>query len=312
MKKILVTLLISLCTVGMTFAQDLEKATELYNTAATALGSNDNKGALDLFEQALTMAETLGDEGVEIASKCKDIIPQLYMAIGKEFATAKDIDNAIATLKKAVEVATKFGADDVIAEAKDLMPQLLMADANGFLKEKKYPEAADAYKKVLEIDATNGMAMLRLGQVYAALNQVDEAVEVLTQAVDNGQEADAKKQLSNIFVKKAAACQKAKDLKGALEAAQKSVEYLDNANGQKIIGLSALSLKQNKVAADAIKAYLAMSPNAKDKVQMIYQLGTALQALGENAEACGYFKEISQDAKWGEAARYQITVLKCK
>lgn len=312
MKKILVTLLISLCTVGMTMAQDLEKATELYNTAATALSSNDNKGALDLFQQALAMAEALGDEGAELVSNCKGIIPQLYMAIGKDFASAKDIDNAITTLKKALEVATQYGAEDVIAEAKDLMPQLLMADANGFLKEKKYPEAVEAFKKVLDVDAENGMAMLRLGQVYAATNQVDEAVEILTKAIENGQEADAKKQLSNVFVKKAAACQKAKDLKGALEAAQKSVEYLDNANGQKIIGLSALSLKQNKVAADAIKAYLAMSPNAKDKVQMMYQLGTALVALGSNDEACGYFKEISQDAKWGEAARYQVTVLKCK
>jgi hypothetical protein len=35
-------------------------------------------------------------------------------------------------------------------------------------------------------------------------------------------------------------------------------------------------------------------------------------AAGQNGEACGYFKEIAQDPKWGEAARYQLTVLKCK
>ena len=43
----------------------------------------------------------------------------------------------------------------------------------------------------------------------------------------------------------------------------------------------------------------------------MYQLGTALAAIGDNAKACGYFKEISKDEKFGEAARYQLTVLKC-
>ena len=102
-------------------------------------------------------------------------------------------------------------------------------------------------------------------------------------------------------------------MKGALENAQKSTQYVDNANAQKIIGVSALALKQNKVAADGFEAYLSMTPDAVTKEPgIVYQLGMALVGAGENDKACGYFKKIAQDAKWGEGARYQITQLKCK
>ena len=97
-----------------------------------------------------------------------------------------------------------------------------------------------------------------------------------------------------------------------LENAQKSTQYVDNANAQKLIGLSAKELKQFKVAAEAFEAYLSMNPKAAEKEpQIIYYLGDCLVKTGDNAKACGYFKSIAQDAKLGEAARYQITQLKC-
>jgi len=155
-------------------------------------------------------------------------------------------------------------------------------------------------------------AVMILCFIHDAAGKVDDAVKAFELAAQNGEETAANKQLSNVFVKKAVACQKAKDMKGALENAQKSTQYVDNANAQKIIGISALSLKQNKVAAEAFEAYLSMKPDAVQKEPgILYQLGTALMATGDNQKACGYFKQISQDAKWGESARYQITQLKC-
>lgn len=310
MKKIFVTLLVALCSLGIAAAQDLEKATEIYNNAAAAIDNNKAE-AISLFEQALDMATKLGSEGAEIADQCKGIIPKLYVSLGKEFVNEKKMDEAVAQFKKAIEKGEAFGDTDVVEEAKGLIPQILMADANQALNAKDYDAAVAGYQKVIDADPTNGQAHLRKGQALAAQGKADDAIKSFELATENGQEEAAAKQLSNIYVKKAVACQKAKDMKGALENAQKSTEYVDNANAEKIIGISALSLKQNKVAADAFEAYLSMSPNAADKAQIMYQLGTALVGAGDNAKACGYFKQIAQDAKWGEAARYQITTLKC-
>jgi len=310
MKKIFLSLLICLFAASFVSAQDLGQATELYNNAATTLNDGNKAGAVELFEKAYDMAATLGDEGADLAKRCKDVIPGLYLSIAKESYAANELDKAVEGLKKAVEIAKKYGDTEVETEAGGLIPDILMVEANNYLNAKDFANAAEGYKKVIAADAKNGMAYLRLGMSLASSN-VEEAAEALKSAIENGQEAAAKKQLSNLYLKKAAACQKAKDLKGAIENAQKSIEYLDNATAQKVLGLSAVGLKQNTVAVEALEAYLAMSPDAKDKVQIIYQLGTALVGAGDNAKACGYFKQIAQDAKWGEAARYQITTLKC-
>ena len=311
MKKIFVTILIALCTMGIAAAQDLEKATEIYNNAAAAI-ENNKAEAVTLFEQALEMAGQLGEEGSEIAAQCKGIIPKLYMSIGKELVGDNNLDGAVENFKKAIEKAGEFGDDEVVAEANTLIPQILMKNANGLLNAKDYEGAVAAYQKVIDADPSNGNAHLRKGQALAALGKTDDAVKAFELASENGQEEVAAKQLSNIYVKKAVACQKAKDAKGQLENAQKSTQYVDNANAEKLIGLAARDLKQFKVAAEALEAYLSMNPKAVEKEpQIVYYLGEALVKNGDNSKACGYFKQIAQDAKLGEAARYQITTLKC-
>lgn len=311
MKKIFATLLVVLCTFGISIAQDLEQVTETFNNAATMLDGGNKSDAIGMFEKALTQATALGESGNEIVAQCKDILPKIYLSLSKEKAVDKDYDTAITMVKKTVDVAKEFGSTEVAEEAQGLVSQFMMAKANGLLSAKDLAGAIAAYKDVIAADPANGTAQLRLGQALAAGGKSDEAIAAFEKAMELGENDAASKQLSNVYLKKAAACQKAKDNKGALENAQKSAEYSDSANAQKIIGLSALGLKQNKTAADAFEAYLAMSPNAKDKSQIIYQLGTALIGAGDNAKACGYFKQIAKDEKWGEAARYQITTLKC-
>lgn len=276
MKKIIISLCAFLCAFGISLAQDIESVTELYNKAALAV--NDNKEeAITLFEQVLEQATALGEQGAEMVEQSKGILPKLYLAVGKAAAGNGDFNAALEKISKAAQLAEEFGDAESKADAEEIIPKVYVQQGADLVKAGDLDGAVAAFEKALQL----------------------------------GQTEIAGKQLSNIYVKKAAACQKAKDLKGAVEAAQKSVEYLDNPNAQKIIGLCSLSLKQNKVAADALEAYLAMKPDAKDKVQIIYQLGTALVATGENGKACGYFKQIAQDAKWGEAARYQLTTLKC-
>lgn len=311
MRKIFAALLVAICSMGLCAAQDLEKTTETFNNAATALNAGNKDDAITLFEQALTSATALGEEGNEIVSQIKDVLPNLYISLGKELVNDKNIDGAIEKFSKASELAEKFGAAEIQDEAKGLISQVLMAQAGSLLGEKNYAAAAEAYNKILAADPANGTASLRLGMALAGLGKADEAVAAYQKALENGEAEAAGKQLSTLFLRKAAACQKAKDFKGCLENAQQSAQYLDNAQAQKLIGTSASALKQYKVAVDAFEAYLAMSPDAKDKAQIVYQLGDATMKAGDNAKACSYFKQIAQDAKFGETARYYITTLKC-
>ena len=62
MKKILVTIFVALFTMGVSMAQDLGQATELFNNAGTTLMEGNETAALDLFE-AMDMALQLEKEG---------------------------------------------------------------------------------------------------------------------------------------------------------------------------------------------------------------------------------------------------------
>lgn len=312
MKKFFLSLCVALVATGFAMAQDMASVVESFNAAATALNEKNYESALTQFNTVLEQATALGEEGAEVANNCKESIPKILLQLGKAAAEAKDFDAAVDFFNKATDKALDFANNDaVVAEAQKLVPQMLNAKAGALLNAKDYAAAVEVYKAIVEKDEANGAAWFRMGQALAADDKADEAVEAFTKAAENGQEANAKKQLANIYLKKAVACQKEKDMKGMLENAQLSAQNNDSANAQKLIGTAALSLKQNQVAAEAFEAYLALNPEASDKAQTIYQIGTAYMGAGNNGKACSYFKQIKSDAKWGEAATYYITTLKC-
>ena len=146
---------------------------------------------------------------------------------------------------------------------------------------------------------------------------IDAAVDMFTNAAEVAGEGsnvakDAMKQISNCYLKKAVACQKAKDNRGCMENAQKSAQAMDSPNAQKLIGVSALNLKQYDTAIGAFEAYLALAPNAKDNAQIIYQLATAYEGRKDRAKACSYYKQILNDPKFGPVAKYKVEEeLKC-
>ena len=77
-----------------------------------------------------------------------------------------------------------------------------MQKGNTAYKAKDMANAIAAYTKVTEIDPTNGNAYLLIGRSYAATGKAEEAVAAYEKAAANGEEKDAKKQLSNLFLLK--------------------------------------------------------------------------------------------------------------
>ncbi len=310
MKKIFVSILVALCTMGIVAAQDVQAVNDILEQANAAI-QTDKAEAINLFEKALVMAEQFGDEGIETVAQCKAVIPKLYMILGKESIKAKDYTKAIEHLEKAVEVGNKYEDIETAEEAQTLIPQILVANGGSLFNAKDFDGSLAAYQKALEMDSTNAKALLGKGNVLAQLGKVDEAVQVYELASQNGEESEAAKRISNLYKKQADACWKAKDMKGTLENARKSTEYVDNPAAERLIGLSAYSLKQYKKAAEAFEAYLSMSPDAKDKNDITLRIAMSLVSAGDNAKACGYFKQLVNDPKNGEYAKSQIAALKC-
>ena len=310
MKKIFMFFAAVAMTAGIASAQDINSVTETYNNGAMELEMGNKEAALGYFQAALTAAEALGEEGMQIADNCRNTIPVLMGSIAKDLIKAEQFDAAIEQLNKTIEVCNALGNAAEADECKALINQTLMAKGNDLINAKDFAGAIEVYNQIMAGDPTNAMASLRLGMAYGATGNTEAAEAAYLVAAQNGQEKNAYKQLSNLFVKKAAAVLKGKNYNDALTFALKSAEYLQNATAMKVAGTAASALKKNEEAIQYLEKYLELSPNAKDAAQMKYTIAATAQTLGDKEKAKTYYQQLLSDPNFGLTAKQQLETLK--
>lgn len=268
MKKVILTIASLALGAAVMSAQDLKAVSEIFNSGAESLNNGAKTEALASFQNALSQAAALGDEGKEVVDNCKNIIPNLTISIAKDLFKEGKVDEAIEKAKEALAFAKEYEIAEEVEDASKVIGQFMFQKGNDALNAKDFAGAAEAYKAVLDADPANGTAALRLGMALAGAGDVTAAEEAFNIAAANGQEAAAKKQLGNIALKAAAAALKAKDYQGALDNAVKSAEINPSANAFKIAGNAAAQLKKYKEAVEYFGKYLNISPNASDAAQI--------------------------------------------
>ena len=296
-------------TVSVAFAQDINAVTETYNNGAMELEMGNKEAALGYFQAALTEAEALGDAGIEIAENCKMTIPVVMISLANDLIEASEYDAATEWLTKAEEAATLYGDTEKAADAAAKKNQVLMKQAADLLKAKDYANAIVVYEQIMAIDPTNGRAALQMGQAYNASGNQEKAEEAFNVAAANGQEKQANKQLSNLYIKKASAALKAKKTQEAYDFAVKSNEYLENANAYKIAGQCSMTLGKTAEGLPLLEKYVELSPNAKDANQMRFNIAATAQKLGDKEKAKAYYEQVLTDPKLGPQAQAQLNVL---
>ena len=309
MKKIFMFFAAVVMAAGIASAQDINSVTETYNNGAMELEMGNKEAALGYFQAALTAAEALGEEGMQIADNCRSTIPVLMESIAKDYIKAQMYDAAIEQLNKTIEVCNTLGNAAQADECKTLIYQTLMAKGNDLINAKDFAGAIEVYNQIMAAEPTNAMASLRLGMAYGATGNTEAAEAAYLVAAQNGQEKNAYKQLSNLFVKKAAAVLKTKNYAEAIEFALKSNEYLENATAMKVAGTAASALQKNEDAIVYLEKYLELSPNAKDAAQMKYTIAATAQVLGDKAKAKEYYQQILSDPKFGPTAKQMLESL---
>ena len=84
MKKVLLIVAAVVMSAISLSAQDLAQATETYNNGAMELQMGNNAAALEHFQNALTMAESLGDDATDLVNNCKKAICSVSLSIAKD------------------------------------------------------------------------------------------------------------------------------------------------------------------------------------------------------------------------------------
>lgn len=281
MKKVIILAAAAILSAGITYAQDFEKATNLAKDANEKLVAGDAAAAIDGFKAALAEAEQCSEEAApELVNTCRTAIVQAHYKMVNDLIDAGNFKEALAKAKETIAVAQEYGEAEVEEKANEKVDQLNQALANAEIKaaagasdpaEKKahYEEASALLDVILASDPDNAKTLLQKGQVLSALGQKDAAIEAFVKARENGQEAAANKQLSNIYLKEAQSLLKAKNFDGCIEAAVKSNEYLENANAYRLAGMAANSKKDLNAAYEYFSKYLTLKPNDAQIKQVV-------------------------------------------
>jgi tetratricopeptide (TPR) repeat protein len=310
MKKLIVTLAALAVAFGSAFAQDLAAVTEIYNAGAEAVSAGEKDSALKSFEEALKLAEALGEEGQEVVANCKNIIPNLKLSLAKDLVKAAKFDEAVAALEEVEKVAEAYEAFSVADEAKGLVPQVKLSKANGLYKAKEFDAAAAAFQEILEADPTNGSAAFYKGAALVGAGKNEEAKAAFELAAANGQEANAKKQLGTLYLKEASADLKAKKYANAVAAAVKANEYAPNAQALQLAGQASQAAGKNNDAIKYFEQYLEAAPTASNAGAIAYTVGALYQTAKNNAKAKEFYTKAASDPKYGAEAKKMLDALK--
>ncbi len=309
MKKIIISLAAIVLGAGMACAQDMATATETAQAANEALSNKDYATALSGFQQALSEASACGEEGEELVATCKSVIPNIMLNMAKNSIKEANYDEGLATLNDAINVAGEYENDSVIEEATKLVSQTKKAKANSLAKNKDFEGAIAIYNEVIEEDPTDGTAYLMLGATLSSSGDKDAAVTAFEKAMENGQEANAKKQLANLYLREGQSLLKEKKYSEALEACTKSAEYNPSANAYKLAASAATQSKNNAVAIENYEKYLEIAPDAKDSAAITFTLGALYQQSGNKTKAVENYKKVVSDPTYGAQAKTLVESL---
>ncbi len=275
---------------------------EVFNGANELAQAGQKVEAAAQFTQALKLAIAAGEEGDEVATQCKEIIPLLLNQAAGEKAKQNDIAGASEIYNQLKSFGEEFELAEVVEKANASLNQLKMIEGDNALNAKNYAEAVVLYNKVLEADPNNVNALSRIGMAESAAGNADKAVAAFTKAKALGY-ADADAQIGNVYTNQLKKAVNAKDYTAALKAAEKTIEVAPNNTAYMYGGIAAYNLKNYTKAINLLK-------NAEPNANVNYYLAQSYEKAGNKAQACAYYRKLTSDAKFGAFAKQKVAACK--
>jgi tetratricopeptide (TPR) repeat protein len=318
MRKSLLILGMVMFTAGL-FAQTLVDAGEKYNAANEKYKAKDYAGAVQLYEEALSMCKEIGGSAIDLQTNVEKQLTNAYFRNGLTLYKKKKFDKSIEQLQKAKNLASETGNSSMEKKAVIYIARVYSTKGNVLVKQKKIDEAFAQYDKALEvkpncINAYLGKALANKekGDMTQMMANVDKVLELGASNPKAAKKVAKAKKIAFVTLKSNGASELQK------EHPSKALQYLTDA--QKYgktdadiyyyIALANLKLKKWDDAINS--AGKALELNSDDKSDIYFAIAEAYAGKGDTANACKNYKMVKKGPNV-EAAKYQITqVLKCK
>lgn len=297
--------------------QDRNELIRVYNLGAKAAQTNIDS-AIIYFENAISIADKLGESANDIKQNATKVLPGLYLKSASAMYTAKKPDaDIIATAKKAASSAEKFGNPGVKENASKLMQQSYNRMAGDYFKNKDYDKALATFDSVLAINPDYVAAMYNKALIYRTQGNSDALEQTVDQYIAKLPAGDEKitqasKMALEYFRAAGSKANQANQLDEALNLLNKAAKYGDDKDLDYYFADVYNKQKNFDKGAEYAKKGLSLETGTADaKAKFYFQLALAQEGKGEKTQACESFKNAMFGA-FAEPSKAKRTNLKCQ
>ncbi len=309
-----------LLLVGFTVsAQSVQEAGDMFNQGNQQFKAKAFSKAVDLYEQALQIAEAAGPDAFELQGKIENQLATALFWNGINFYKQRQFDKAIAQMQKSLQMADK--AQNAKIKNYDIIyiARVYASKGNALLKKKDYTGAEAAYAAALKVNPKSINAYFGKSLLYKETKSYDKMIAMVDKV---GEYVNTNRKGPQMYAKVKRMAYGALLNAGASELQKehpaKALGYLNqslkfnSSSASTYYYMAIANLKLRKYTAAITNAKKALSLPGNDKSDIYFTLAQAYQKKGDKANACNAFKHVVKGPNVA-AAKYQRShVLKCK
>lgn len=315
LKSSFTVLLLSLFVLGIMAdiqAQDRRSVVKTYNKGIELKQSGDFEQAVNTFNQTITNAEELGEEGQDLVERAKGQLVDTYYkkAVSKykdlqKNQSLQNFDTAISAFQDAREVAEKHENAKVQKKINQIIPQLYYNKGVFAYKSGSNDLSLEALNKAVEMNSNYANAYYQIAIVRKNTDRVeqDEVISAFEKALEIGNKTnnssvieESKKQLGGIYLTRGHnLVEKKKQVQQGIQAYEKALEYTPE-SAQVFFRLAEAhnKIQEWKQAKNYAEKGLNLESGGRtDKAKYYFELGTAYQGMGQKQQACNAFSNAA-------------------
>lgn len=303
-------------------------AVQAYNQASDLAKKGEYDASIAKFEEAIELAQSIGEEGADIVKLSREKIPGIYYdkAISEYRAfqnnqTASQLDATIAAFEEAAEAGEQYGNQSVVQKSTNNATKLTYAKSQLQYRQGNYEAAMETINRVIDNNPNYATAYYHKGLIYKKMDgNFDNALEALDQAIKVAEENDnaqiarqARENASGELVYRANQRIQQENYSTAIEMLNRALEY----NPESATAYVKLAEAYNNRAdwdqalTNAQKALELETGGRSAQAAIYFQIGTAQKGLGNYSEACDAYAKAAYGRYRANAQHQMEYELKC-
>ena len=319
MKKTLFTLCAALLMLAAT-AQDKSEAIAAHRDGVAAVEAGNTTEAIAFFEQAVSLAEEVGDEAADVRQDAGNAIIALRKQIAQSLFRERSFEDALKTMEQARDDAVRFRNTQEQNVINRALPTLYLAMGNRDIELELYDEAVELFRKGIELNPNMarlyfglGVGYQRSGNLEEALTAFDRTMEVAMRTNQPEDVNNARTAAKNLLLRNGQEAKDANNWQLALEYFSNAVKYDENDPDVRLqIAIAANNVGNAREAIAAGEKALELERRPSMIANIHFQLGYAHELNSNTARACEFYRRIPAGDSNRAGAEGAIRRLGCR